>query len=53
MSTPPSFGCEGLSGRSPTECRGKDTGIAPKIVGGTPYSNYRNGMWVPVEAVIG
>ena len=23
-------------------------------VGGTPYSNYRNGgMWVPVEAVIG
>jgi hypothetical protein len=22
-------------------------------VGGTGYSNYRNGMWVPVEAVIG
>jgi hypothetical protein len=22
-------------------------------VGGTPYSNYQNGMWVPVEAVIG
>jgi hypothetical protein len=27
---------------------------SPLEVGGTPYSNYRNGgMWVPVEAVIG
>lgn len=25
-----------------------------RIVGGTPYSNYRNGaIWVPVEAVVG
>ena len=24
-----------------------------RIVGGTPYSNYRSGLWVPVEAVIG
>jgi hypothetical protein len=30
----------------------RSAGIAPEIVGGTGYLDYRNGLWVPVEAVI-
>jgi hypothetical protein len=28
-------------------------GIDSEFLGGTGYSNYRNGVWVRVEAVIG
>jgi hypothetical protein len=38
----------------PYRCRNQAAGMTAEIVGGTPYSNHRNGgAWVPVEAVIG